>query len=120
MITERYGIDADDAASGIECLDLLRRNRYDVLVIDVSMQSANTADLLDYARRAPDAPAVIVLTRMNRWSFLDTDIAAVHCVVGKPFEPDVTAAMIASVAATVRERRRRSSLVMRREDRPSA
>jgi CheY-like chemotaxis protein len=121
MITERYGITADDAASGIECLDLLGRNAYDVVVLDVSLPSANSSELLEYLRRAPDAPAVVVLTKMNRWSFVETDLASVQCVLRKPFDPEIAAAMIASVASTVGERRRRNSMLIRRDEpRPSA
>jgi CheY-like chemotaxis protein len=116
VITERYGIAADEAASGIECLDLLQRNRYDVVVLDVALPSANSSELLEYLRRTPEAPAVIVLTLINKWSFVETDLAGVQCVLRKPFDPDVAAALIASLVSAVRERRRRTALLIRRDE----
>ena len=110
VVTERCGIDADEAATGIECLDLLSRKSYDVVLLDIAISSANTSEILAYVRRSARPPAVIVLTALTRWSFVGVDMAAVHCVVGKPFDPELLAVLIASAATAIYERRARASL----------
>ena len=109
VITERFGINADEAATGIECLDLLHRKVYDVLLLDVAMPSANSSEILDYVRRMSNAPALVILTALTRWSLVGVDPANVHCVLRKPFDPDLVAALIVSTATTMHERRMRHS-----------
>jgi CheY-like chemotaxis protein len=110
LISERCGVDAHEAASGIECLDLLHRNTYDVLLLDIAMPSANSTEIFGYLRRAPSPPAVIVLTALTRWSFVGFESAPVQCVLGKPFDPEFVGALIASMATAMHRRRSRVSV----------
>lgn len=53
---------ADEAANGVEALDLIRKNSYDVLVLDISMPDKNGVDTLHELKHiAPDL-AVLVLS----------------------------------------------------------
>jgi DNA-binding NarL/FixJ family response regulator len=52
---------ADEAASGIEAINLIRNNHYDVMVLDISMPKKNGVDTLhDLKHIAPDLPILIL------------------------------------------------------------
>jgi two-component system, NarL family, invasion response regulator UvrY len=52
---------ADEAASGIEAINLIRKNQYDVMVLDISMPNKNGVDTLhDLKHIAPDLPILIL------------------------------------------------------------
>lgn len=56
------------AANGVEALDILSREKYDVLVTDVVMPGMQGLDLLKRAKRAHPRMKVIVLTGFPRES----------------------------------------------------
>ncbi len=50
-----------EAASGLEALNLVRKNQYDVIVLDISMPDKNGVDTLhDLKHVAPDLPVLIL------------------------------------------------------------
>jgi two-component system invasion response regulator UvrY len=52
---------ADEAGSGIEAIKLIRNNKYDVVVMDISMPDKNGVDTLhDLKHVAPDLPVLIL------------------------------------------------------------
>lgn len=52
---------ADEAASGIDAINLIRKNHYDVVVLDISMPNKNGVDTLhDLKHIAPDLPILIL------------------------------------------------------------
>jgi two-component system, NarL family, invasion response regulator UvrY len=52
---------ADEAASGVEAINLIRHNNYDVMVLDISMPNKNGVDTLhDLKHIAPDLSILIL------------------------------------------------------------
>lgn len=52
---------ADEAASGVDAINLIRKNHYDVVVLDISMPNKNGVDTLhDLKHIAPDLPILIL------------------------------------------------------------
>lgn len=52
---------ADEASSGVEALNLIRKNKYDVLVLDISMPDKNGVDTLhDLKHIAPELPVLVL------------------------------------------------------------
>lgn len=50
-----------EAASGIEALNLVRKNKYDIMVLDISMPDKNGVDTLhDLKHIAPDLPVLVL------------------------------------------------------------
>jgi len=51
----------DEASSGVEALNLIRKNKYDVVVLDISMPDKNGVDTLhDLKHIAPDLPVLVL------------------------------------------------------------
>ena len=120
VIAKRNALQADEAPNGVEALDLIDRNAYDVVLLDLAMPQVNGFDLIDRLRPKSRRPAVIVLTALSRISFLDLDPAVVHCVIRKPFDVDLLMALIVSVANALYERREKALHASRREQLPEA
>lgn len=52
---------ADEACSGVEALNLIRKNSYDVVVLDISMPDKNGVDTLhDLKHIAPELPVLVL------------------------------------------------------------
>lgn len=52
---------ADEASSGLEALNLIRKNQYDIVVLDISMPDKNGIDTLhDLKHIAPDLPVLVL------------------------------------------------------------
>jgi CheY-like chemotaxis protein len=106
VIAQRCGLTADEAADGCECIELLERSDYDVILLDLAMPWLNGLDVIEYLKRKELTPAVIVLTAMTRWSFSGIDPEIVHCILRKPCDVDLLAAMLSAAANAMFERRK--------------
>jgi len=109
VIAQRSGLAADEAADGYECLELLERNTYDVILLDLAMPWMNGLEVIEYLKRKDVHPAVIVLTAMTRWNFAGIDPQVVHCILRKPCDVDLLAAMLSATATAMYERRKRET-----------
>jgi DNA-binding response OmpR family regulator len=105
VIAQRNALHADEAPNGVEALDLIDRNAYDVVLLDLAMPQVNGFDLIDRLRHKSRRPAVIVLTALSQSSFQDLDPAVVHCVIRKPFDLDLLMTLTVSAANALYERR---------------
>ena len=105
VIAERQGLEVDETADGNQCLDLVARNVYDLVVLDLGASHRSGFDLIDCLRRKADRPAVIVVAAFSRWGFVDVDPDMVHCIMRKPFDLDLIAATMASTARAIHDRR---------------
>jgi two-component system response regulator VanR len=59
-----YGFETSSAYDGVEGLDMLRRNRYDLVLLDVMMPKIDGFGVLELLRRDCDVP-VIMLTALE-------------------------------------------------------
>ncbi len=90
-------VEADD---GIECLEIARRVRPDVVVLDVMMPRRSGLEVLEDIRKdeALAATAVIVLTAQPA-TREDAMRGGANMVIDKPFTPDEIAAAVEEVLA---------------------
>jgi len=100
-VAARRGFIIDEAGDGSQCLGLLRRNTYDLLLLDLSMPFVNGFDVIARLRSERRRPAVVVVSALSRSALRDLDPDVVTCVVRKPFDVDVLASVIAKVATEV-------------------
>jgi len=109
VIAQRAGVLADEASDGVHCLELLDRNRYDLIVLDLAMPRLNGFDVVERLRSRIRRPAVIVLTALGRSAFLDLDSDVVHCVLRKPFDVELLMTLIVSTATGIYDWYRQST-----------
>lgn len=78
------------AVSGFEALDLARRIRPDVIVLDVAMPGMSGLETLHQLRAAPataDIPVVFLTASVHRADVVRYLEAGVDGVLAKPFQP---------------------------------
>ena len=118
VIAERTGILADEASDGVHALELLDRNPYDVVLLDLAMPRVNGFDVIERLRSKIRRPAVIVLTALSRPNFRDIDPSVVHCVIRKPFDLELVMTLILSAATALYERREQHARQSALRDQP--
>lgn len=73
------------ARSGHEALEMLRQNRFDLLVTDLRMPEMNGDDLTRAAQRLqPDMPVIWITSFSNAQTRLKAEPLDVYCCLKKP------------------------------------
>ena len=86
----RKGFTVDTAPNGREAYAQLRRNNYNVILLDLMMPEVNGIELLDRLGRdgAAVLPRVIVMTGAGQRAVENVDTSRVWGLVKKPFDID--------------------------------
>jgi DNA-binding response OmpR family regulator len=97
-VLTRAGLDVDVAAGGREALELLREQRYSVILLDLMMPVVDGFDVLSELKHVDGEtpPVVLVITGADRRSIERLDARRIHGVVRKPFDPDEVASIVAA------------------------
>ena len=111
VVAARAGVEADVAPDGIEAMQKLEADDYDLVVLDLSMPRMNGYDLIERLRGHRPRPAVIVLTALPTKNFIDLDPEVVHCVVRKPFDLNTFMALFVATATEMCAARRQGSII---------
>ena len=107
------GLIVDEAADGKIALDLLRENRYAVILLDLLMPVADGfAVLRGFGTEGVQAPPVVlVLTGADRATIDQLDSQHIHGVVRKPFDPEELASLVVA-CSEVRSRGNMETMAM--------
>ena len=91
-------LEIDEAVDGRAALDLLRENRYAVVLLDIMMPGVDGFAVLESI--APDAPApvVLVVSGAGKQVLDRVDSSKIHGIIKKPFDPLEIADVVASCA----------------------
>ena len=92
------GLLIDEAANGAEAIDLLRENRYPVVLLDLMMPVVDGFGVLDAIDRGGSPPVVLVVTGADRRVIDQLDSSRIHGIVRKPFDPLDIAEVVAACA----------------------
>jgi DNA-binding NarL/FixJ family response regulator len=88
-----------EAGTAAETLDMVKTERPDVLILDISLPDRSGFDVLNEMRPMDTAPLVVVLTWHTEVSYAARAIAAgAHGYVNKAVEPDELLAAIRAVS----------------------
>lgn len=78
----------DQASDGREALDMLSRNKYSVVLLDLMMPSVDGLQLLQALDASRVQPVVLVVTGADRSKLGELDSKRIHGIVRKPFDPE--------------------------------
>ncbi|HEX6177688.1 MAG TPA: response regulator, partial [Thermoanaerobaculia bacterium] len=88
------GLTVDEAPGGQEAIDLVRENRYAVILLDLLMPHPDGFAVLDELDSPQSLPVVLVVIGADRSVIDQLDSQRIHGVVRKPFDPDDLAALV--------------------------
>jgi CheY-like chemotaxis protein len=93
----------DEAADGHTAMELLRENRYAVVLLDIMMPGMDGFGVLDAIHREPNPPVVLVVSGAGKQVLDRVDTSKVHGIIRKPFDP-IEIADVVSACAEIRGR----------------
>lgn len=88
----------DEARDGREAIEMLRENRYSVVLLDLMMPGVDGLAVLDAIDHETHPPVVLVVSGAGRQVLDRVDTKKVHGVVKKPFDPIEIAEIVAACA----------------------
>jgi DNA-binding response OmpR family regulator len=82
----REGYTVETAASGLEAMELLEKNRYDLVLLDLRLPDVSGMEVLRYARRLdPTVKVLLVTASSNAPTLSEARNQGAAGVVTKPF-----------------------------------
>ena len=96
-------LDIDEAGDGRSAIDLLRDNRYSVVLLDIMMPGVDGFAVLDAINHQEHAPVVLVVSGAGKQVLDRVDTSKIHGIVKKPFDP-LEIADVVSACAEIRSR----------------
>ena len=88
----------DEASDGRMALEMLRENRYAVVLVDLMMPGVDGFAVLEALRLEPNPPVVLVVSGAGRHMLDRVDTSRIHGIVKKPFDPIELAEVVAACA----------------------
>lgn len=92
------GLQTDEASNGLEAIELLRENRYVVVLLDLTMPGLDAFAVLNAIDQNSTAPIVLVVSGVDRRVLDQLDSTRIHGIVKEPFDPLEVAGIVAACA----------------------
>jgi DNA-binding response OmpR family regulator len=105
LVVGRGGFIFDSAVDGAEALRLLKKNSYDLMLLDLMLPRFSGFEVIAALRKMKARPAVIVVTS-NEANDLDPEIIA--SIVRKPFDLTELMTLVTETALAAARRRQRT------------
>jgi len=97
---ERDGHDIEKAASGEEALQMLQKNRFDVLLVDIKMEGMSGLELLQIVKeRDPDVEVVMITAFGSISSSIEAMKKGAFDYLLKPFDPNELGVLVEKIVA---------------------
>ena len=107
---KRVGYKCAGAADGVEALEKIKSDTYDVLMLDLMMPKMDGHEVIAALREMPERPAVIVLTAQGTKQVEGVENnEVVDALVHKPFELDYLSSLLIETAQSRYRARRDAS-----------
>jgi len=104
---ERDGHEVEKASSGEECLELLKKSRFDILLVDIKMEGMSGLDLLKCVKESdPDVDIVMITAYGSIATAIEAMKNGAYDYLLKPFDPEELGILIEKIIrhqAQVRE-----------------
>jgi CheY-like chemotaxis protein len=97
-VLRQRGLEVSVAADGSRAIELLREQRFAVVVLDLVMPGIDGFAVLDRLDGAEPKPVVLVLSGAERPTTDRLDPSRIHGIVRKPFDPDELASIVLACA----------------------
>lgn len=92
------GIHADEASDGLEAVELVRQNNYDVIVMDIMMPNMDGYSAVREIKKIKDVPVIMLSARVEEYDKLSGFELGIDDYVTKPFSPKELIARINALA----------------------
>ena len=99
LVATRAGFEVASAANGVEALQMLRAESFDIALIDLMMPRMSGYELLQQVGEMPVRPAIVVVTAMNDAHLPRLDSSVVSSILRKPFDIEMLAAILTELAS---------------------
>ena len=94
--------EVDEASDGIEACGLIRKNRYDVIILDIMMPGKDGIEVCRFIRDSYDVPVICLTARGTESDIIDGYAVGADEYVTKPFS---TKLLLAKVNALIKRYR---------------
>jgi diguanylate cyclase (GGDEF)-like protein len=85
--TTAFGYDASCASNGLEALELLKKQQFDIVITDILMPAMGGMELLGYIKKDyPYTDVIVVTGQTNNISYTDVIKAGASDFISKPFD----------------------------------
>ena len=96
------GFEVDEASDGIEACGLIRKNRYDVIILDIMMPGKDGIEVCRFIRDSYDVPVIFLTALGTESDIIDGYAVGADEYVTKPFS---TKLLLAKVNALIKRYR---------------
>ncbi|MBQ1739734.1 MAG: response regulator transcription factor [Clostridiales bacterium] len=96
------GFEVDEASDGIEACSLIRKNRYDVIILDIMMPGKDGIEVCRFIRDSYDVPVIFLTALGTESDIIDGYAVGADEYVTKPFS---TKLLLAKVNALIKRYR---------------
>jgi DNA-binding response OmpR family regulator len=111
LVARRAGFEVDMASNGQEALELMRKNKYLIAIVDLMMPLMNGYELVERVAEMDERPGLIVVTAMTDTYVSGLDGNIVHSIVRKPFDVEMLRGVLTELATALRQTNRRDNVI---------
>jgi len=104
-IAERAGFEVDTAKDGMQALEMLQRQQYEIAIVDLMMPRLSGYELVQKISTLNPRPIVIVATALMNGDVASLDDSMVRRVIKKPFDINAVANALIEIAREAAEKR---------------
>jgi CheY-like chemotaxis protein len=100
VLCGRLGFNCDSASDGVEALQKIEDESFDLMLLDLMMPRLNGFQVIDRLRHRTERPRIVVVTAQGQKQTAELESEPmVEAVITKPFEMDVLCEVLSKVTS---------------------